>query len=344
MTQMIPIVLDENLQRVGMVDYYRSFIWTERYNTPGDFEIVCPVTAALRALVKLGRYVIRDDRQEVGIIETIRLTSEYNRGEHMALISGRFASSILQRRIVDVTTKFKSKTAAQIIRQLVQSHILSPSNTARKIDIFDMDTTTVSGSRIKSAQFTGKTLLEVTESLCEEKGFGFRTYISGTGKITLHIYAGTDRRATAVFSPAFDNLDSEEYEESITARVTNVLTAGEGEGTARKTAWATVDNPTGLDRYELYQDARNLRDDADDTAAYLEELEQQGLEEITPYTQAHMAEIVPGVLVYKQDWDVGDIITIRNDTWGILETPRIVEVIESMDETGRYSITPSFAE
>lgn len=339
--KMIPIVLNEDLQRVGMLDGFKSFIWTERYQRPGDFEIVYPITADALGLVKLGRYIIRDDRSEIGIIESINLTSEFGRGDSFLRIAGRFASSILGRRIIDTVAKFSRKTPGAIIRSLIEATITAPTDAKRKIEIFMMDSG-ASGTAKTHAQYTGKNLLEIVEALCSENDMGFRTYIK-EGKIALKLYYGTDRRATVVFSPAFDNLNSEEYRESIEERITNVLVAGEGEGTARKTAWATVDDPAGLDRYELYQDARNLRD-TDETAAYLTELRQEGLESITPFTKSHMAEVSLNGLTYKQDIDVGDIITIRNDAWGITETPRILEVIESMDETGRYSITPSFAE
>ena len=43
---------------------------------------------------------------------------------------------------------------------------------------------------------------------------------------------------------------------------------------------------------------------------------------------------------YKEDYFLGDIIQIENE-FGIKAAPRIVEIIECMDENG-YSMTPTF--
>ena len=43
---------------------------------------------------------------------------------------------------------------------------------------------------------------------------------------------------------------------------------------------------------------------------------------------------------YKQDYDVGDIVTIKNE-YGIIADVRITEVTESEDSTG-FSVIPTF--
>ena len=52
-------------------------------------------------------------------------------------------------------------------------------------------------------------------------------------------------------------------------------------------------------------------------------------------------EIIPDVtFIYKQDYYLGDIVTVRNE-YGIEKAVRIVEVVEVQDENG-YSFTPKF--
>ena len=45
---------------------------------------------------------------------------------------------------------------------------------------------------------------------------------------------------------------------------------------------------------------------------------------------------------YKEDVNVGDMCVIENSRWGIYMTSRLVEVIESVAESGEYSIVPTF--
>ena len=52
-------------------------------------------------------------------------------------------------------------------------------------------------------------------------------------------------------------------------------------------------------------------------------------------------EIEPSITFqYKTDYDLGDVVTVENE-FGISATARIVEVMESMDETG-YRVQPKF--
>ena len=53
-------VLDSALERVGVIDYYKSIIWTRRYYEPGDFELCIEATPENIALCRMGRMLYRD--------------------------------------------------------------------------------------------------------------------------------------------------------------------------------------------------------------------------------------------------------------------------------------------
>jgi hypothetical protein len=46
---------------------------------------------------------------------------------------------------------------------------------------------------------------------------------------------------------------------------------------------------------------------------------------------------------YGTDVNLGDLCTIKSTALGLEIDARLVEVIESIDETGRYSAIPTFA-
>lgn len=74
MNPMIPYIVDTDMEtRLAIVDDYASFIWTERYYDTGDFEIVVPADERFIDLMKKGRYIVREDRAEWGIIEKISI-------------------------------------------------------------------------------------------------------------------------------------------------------------------------------------------------------------------------------------------------------------------------------
>ena len=61
-----------------------------------------------------------------------------------------------------------------------------------------------------------------------------------------------------VFSRDYDNLYNQEYTDDVNNLRTTALVAGEGEGADREIV-VVNDNYSGLDRYELYVDARDLQ-------------------------------------------------------------------------------------
>ena len=119
--------------------------------------------------------------------------------------------------------------------------------------------------------------------------------------------------------------------------------AGEGEGTARKTA--VVGAESGLNRYEMYLDARDVSTNEGEISEseYKEVLSRRGLEKLNEAlpVEAFDSEVDPNVTYkYKEDYDICDVVTVVNE-YGIKAKSRIIEIIECFDNTG-YSVVPTF--
>ncbi|MBR6503064.1 MAG: hypothetical protein IKT42_06435, partial [Clostridia bacterium] len=122
------------------------------------------------------------------------------------------------------------------------------------------------------------------------------------------------------------------------------LVAGEGEGTARKTA--SIGTASGLDRYELFVDARDVssNDGAISANEYTNLLLERGAQNLseTVITESIEGEIEPNyTYVLNRDYFLGDIVDVIND-YGVTMSPRIIEVIECTDTNG-YTCIPTFA-
>lgn len=343
---MIPIIADKNFVRLGALDDFVSFIWTTRYYQCGDFELVLNMSAKALDIVKIGYYVIRDDDENTGIIEKITVDVDAD-GDERLIASGRFLSSVLARRIIAEQTEFRNQKLSDIINYLINEAVISPDVAARTIPNFTLGSYDIADKL--TCQFTGKNLLDVISTLCEEYHVGFKTLRVGAG-FQFSLYRGVDRTYNqstlpyAVFSDTYDNLLSAEYIDSREGFVTDVLVAGEGEGIDRKTAWASKTTNTGLDRYELYKDARNMSSDEGyiPEAEYIASLRQEGMESITEITQAFSGKIDFGNVKYKTDINIGDLCVIEYAKWGLHIDTRLIEVIESVNEQGVYTITPTF--
>lgn len=117
------------------------------------------------------------------------------------------------------------------------------------------------------------------------------------------------------------------------------LVGGEGEGLERKLR--SVGTVSGLDRREVFVDASSAKDEGD-LVDYFDALINEGkakLSEMTA-TAKFEAEIDNNFYSYKDDYDLGDIVTIKNK-YGVTINARIIEIIETWDNSG-YTIEPVF--
>lgn len=342
-----PIIMNAAGIKLGVIDDYSSFIWTTRYYECGDFELVVPVDSSNIDLIQLNYFVLRNDDENAGIIEKIEMSVDEDQHEQI-IATGRFLPSILERRIIATQTQLYGTVSAGITN-LINDAIINPIISARKINGFRVIPTNFT-ERLE-AQYTGKNLLEVIQDICQTNHIGFKTIFSENyQQILFTLYKGVDRSYNqsenpwVVFSDEYDNLLSSTYTEQYDGLVTDVLVAGEGEGLDRKTIWVSRETNTGLNRYELYHDQRNLSTNDGEISEedYKEQMTEEGLEQLTTITRAFDGTVYFDNIKYKEDVNIGDIVVIENKRWGIHINSRLIEVIESVDESGVYSIVPTF--
>lgn len=267
------IVLNTNLDAITIIDTYESFIWTDRYYQYGDFELYASITGNLLSYLKQGYYLQKRDSDRLMIIEKILINSDIEYGDHVT-VTGRSLESILDRRVIWGQMTL-SGNLQDSIESLLDACIISPSNTNRKISnfIFNESTDPKITSLTISAQYTGDNLYDAIQKICEQAGIGFKVTLNDRKQFVFELYAGTDRSYEqttvpyVIFSPTFDNVISTNYIESKSSLKNVALVGGEGEGAARR--YTAVGNLSGLDRRELFVDARDISSDIDEDISSL---------------------------------------------------------------------------
>lgn len=344
MLMMYPIIMDTDFNRLAVIDDYISFIWTTRYYTSGDFELCVDVDSINVDTLKMNYYVCRDDDENVGIIEDIVIQRDDD-GHEMLIAKGRFLASILSRRIIATQTTLSGSLAVGI-RKLLNENIVSPTDTDRKIDNFVLSIPNIPVGF--GAQYTGKNLMDVISDICQIYGYGFKVTLNASHQFVFTLFIGKNRTYDqtqypwVIFSDEYDNLLSSEYEENFQNMTNAVLVAGEGEGSERKTAWATNAGATGLARRETFSDQRNIRQETMSDTNYLNVLRQAGKEKLVGFAVAFTGRVYFDGIKYREDVNIGDQCVIENKRWGIYTNSRLVEVIESVNEAGEYEIVPTF--
>lgn len=342
-------LLDKNLKRIEIIEQYRSFIWTNRYYTPGDFELYTPATKSLLAKIKRDYFIMRsDDLTQAMIIQNYTITTDVENGDYLT-ITGKSLKSILERRIIWPQTTINGNLETQM-RKLVTQNAISPTDSNRVISRLELGPTIGLTQTIK-AQFTGDNLSEVLTEIGQTYGIGHDVKLDyANKKFKFVLLQGKNRsynqstNARVVFSNAFENLLTTNYAYNSENFKSLVFVAGEGQGKNRKTVQVGTGND--LNRFEIYLDARDIssNDGAIGTNEYNQLLFERGVQELADKT---INEEVSGEVVsnftYKlnQNYYLGDIVEVRND-YGVRMAPRIIEVIECHDENG-YTCVPTFS-
>lgn len=344
-------VLDRSFKPVAVIDCYKSLIWTKRYYTCGDFELYIPADESMLQYLQPDYFLARDDDDSIMVIEDIDIQTDAESGDFF-IVSGRSLESILARRVVSRQKVIDSSDVVQGIKQLIVSQTGNGNPSSyRAFPNFVIDDSLTYPETLLT-QFTGTVLLDAVSSICTRFGIGFKmtaTRSRNSYQMTLSFYEGSEVDVT--FSPEFDNMINSKYQRDYRTYYNYVVVAGEGEGTDRmyvnvhQGPYGSAPPYSGLNLRERFVDARNMSSNNGEISAgnYQKMLIEEGKERLAEFgvTQTFESEIEPQMTYkYKTDYNLGDIVTVTNE-YGVTAKPRIIEIIESWDESG-YTVVPTF--
>lgn len=250
-------LLDNELNKKYIIDTYSSAIWAKRYNDIGDCELVISASIENFRKIKECKYIARNDDDMVCKIKKVELQTDEENGDQL-ILTGKDITDILNQRIVIKQTNFNG-SVEDYIRTLINDSIIKPTNTDRKIKNFTLANKKGFTETIRE-QVTYDNVGDKIQKLCKQYGWGYKVTINN-GSFIFALYKGSDISEYITFSHNYDNISTTDYSKD-DSNIKNVaLVAGEGEGVARKTI--TIGNGIGIDRHELYVDARDISSEID---------------------------------------------------------------------------------
>lgn len=326
---------DKNLEMLGIVDYFISLRWRRKFFEAGEFEIVLPVTDYIMRFVSTDVIVMRNNYTEAGIIETIEFSDNGTNEE--VTISGRFLSSLLSRRIVKNKINF-SGNVIEGMNTIINA--MTPLTNQ-----WETETVTMSSPHI-DFQVAYKNIYEYLCKLSEYSNIGFRVVPNVESKVYMfEVWKGLDRTSeqneNEEYSFSDDNYNTEQGKLIISekTKANYILVGGAGEGNDR--TLVTVDTEAiDFDLYEVFCDQKSLSKENLSDNEYRLKLKSVGEGklsdgifrlEVTALAQKD----------YKEKWDLGDIVNIKKEKWGVYTTYRIIEVEETIED-GKKTIYPTF--
>lgn len=328
---------DQDLKFLGEMDSYIGLEFISRWTRYGEFKIfVHDITTKM----KKGHYImLNNDHRKTGIIKRILNSDD---PDTCAEIDGFTLLHILTQRLTypPAGKAYHSfhAPAEDIICALVTANATDPADSKRKIPYLEVTPSQGRGDKVYY-QTRYDCLNEAVQTLCEASGLGAEIILDPESKkLKFSVLEGTDRSANQserppmIFNKDYDNVSNREYISDMSEYKNCAVTAGQGEGADRRIA-VVGDENAGMDRYELFVDARDIEDDT--------QLPDRGNSKLAEYACVDSYSSSVDDSQYKVKWDLGDIVVTIDRDYGLFMNERVVEVTESFDETG-YTVSPTF--
>lgn len=334
------LVLDKDFNKIYILDWYESLLWTDRYYEAGDFEIYTSLDYNLLNNLQEGYYLQIAESEHIMIIEGVEITNDIEGGRHM-VITGRSLESILDRRIIWPEYEVKGKPKIySVINTWLKNFITNPvsgygtDSANRKIANFEyQDAYTdikITSPSMTYAKYTGSNLYESIVTLCKDNEIGFKITLTDENKFKFQFYVAEDRsfdqtdNNAVIFSEYFDNISSTDYVHNMQPyKNTLVLTNS-------STIKHFGTKKAGLDRRELYSSVSGTEDTDID---WKYEAKQVFMDNAPTHEITGEVDTMNTQFVYGIDYFLGDIVSIENEF--VTGNARITEYTINITESGR---------
>lgn len=251
-------VLDKNLEIIGIIDTYKSLIWSNRYKEVGDCEVYVEANTTNINLLQKYNYLIRSDDDMVCRINKIELQTNEETGDYL-IVTGIDTKAFLDQRII-WSTMTCDGNVEDFIREMVNKTLINSNLSYRNILKENGDPLLYLGtqanlSEVTTEQVSYKNVGEKVREYCDIFEWGYRVVMSN-GSLWFQLYQGNDRSDEVVFSQDYDNLITTDYVDDCSNMGNVALVGGEGEGSERSR------NVSGyaesVERYEIFVDAKDI--------------------------------------------------------------------------------------
>lgn len=267
----------DSRERVWMIKAYTYAAYTQEFYGAGSFSIKIPTENDSMPYLVYGNYVLFDDGV-MGIIKGVK-NIEGEGDDDEIEVYGYLTNHILSYRSILYAKRYYGKIP-EVFRTMFTELFVSPDDEKRKIDYVTLSETFPDVGKKQTVQNSGKDFLTVCNEIGIPYDIGVELYpvivdyyegdsaSTNLSALEFRVIHATDRTLDnqdgndpVVFSFDLNNLKSIEYEEDGRNFCSVAFVASEGQGENRKTLEVGDTSKTGMNRIELYVDARDIQSD-----------------------------------------------------------------------------------
>lgn len=334
-------IFDSNLNFLGEIDDYISFIFKRSFYSVGTFEILINFNSNNSYLLDINNYIaIGSDLSKSGIIKFKKLNLDRNgKSNEEVLVKGFTLDYLFNQRVIlppagQVHDSINSNTES-VIHHYINNHIINATDTDRNVSFLELATNQNRGITI-DWESRYKNLLEELNDIRYQSKVGISSKILNN-KIIYDIFESEDKTISSgnpvLFSTEYDNIERQDYTQD-NSNFKNVgYVGGQGVGIARNIV--EIGNETGINRHEMFIDKRNT------DVANLSTQGQIKLNQFPIFSFLDTEILKSNTFQYEIDWDLGDKVTIVNKKWG-LQQDSIITVITEVYQNNKLDLFVEF--
>ena len=327
----------------AIIDDYQEISFSHNLYESGDWTITINYNIPNALLFERGMFVqFGNDPYMFGEILSITdAIGEDGKGSQIRTITGKDARFIFKRRIIknlnaDDAWVMTAKSEL-CMRNLVKDQCGSGAESKRQLPVVNV--IPESADAIGSTYSVSESYTNLYDSLvtiATQSEIGWR--IKFDGNLTLEVYEGSDLSDHVQFSTDFDSLANGEFKDSSESYANTVYVGGKGTGSDRDIYEGESaiggESPTGLDRYEAWDNQSGMTDESEYEAEALSMLSQYG--QTLELSGQGLAKCP---YIFKEQYNIGDTITVAFS--GKSAKVQILSVTENWS-FGTYGIEFSF--
>lgn len=299
-------IYDDSFVKQSALYSWVSLAWDVNYNDMGMFILSMRHSSETFNSIKKGWFLTFDE----DITKTVMIVDTVQVKKGLVAFSGKSAAFLLRRRMS--TTVISNQNAESAIRYLLQN--MTP------IPHFLLDAET-GLSDVFSAQISDKQVSDYVLSIAQMCDIGFRAQKSGDNIVFSLYKPGLNENIK--FAQKFGNIGNEKYTASDVEFYNVAFVAGmANEDGSRVSVWAGNTDLKGMERRELYVDARDLQQEENENInTYKQRLVARGEKRLLEQLQSETI----GFEV-SENVNLGDIINVYLDRIGLSVQARITTV------------------
>ncbi len=314
-------IFDDGIIFKGAVADYSDIDFNPELCAKGDF------TLRVNAHTKYAAYLIPDniiyiDSEISGWIMSSEVVRGDGAADEILEVKGIQTKDILSFRLTDnngAPFTYTNKSPEYIVKDLIAKNIgASCADTSRIYNKVVVAANLDRGTAI-DFQTYNKNLAEEIYSVLQADGLGLKATLNVVAKtLTFDVVQGVDRTAEqstnnrVLLGIELGGLNEIKYLKDKSQYKNVAYVGGQGEGEDRNIQKIVIDSPTGIQRREVFIDARDINE--------VTELDARGKQKLAGYALGESVDCVirdGGSYSYGVHYGLGDYVTIVDDLIGI---------------------------